>query len=75
MRFVRKKLRLEKSEKESSWKSFKDLMSWSAKYYRDDFPEIYTYIKPHEHKVLTISESNLDAEKLIAVLNKHQDYK
>lgn len=71
MRFVRKKLGLKKTEKEASWKSFKGLMSWSAKYYKDDFPEIYEYIKPHEHKVLTIAESNLDAEKIISVINKH----
>ena len=55
-RFVRRKLHLERSKKESIW-SLAKLLKWTEKFREKNLPEIYKALEPYSQKTIVIRNS------------------
>lgn len=55
-RFIRRKLGIEKSKKETL-KSLKDLLVWTNHYQKQNIPKIILFLEPYQHKVKIIDDT------------------
>ena len=63
MRFIKRKLRIEKGKKET-FKSLYNLLKWTNKYQNNNLKEIKKILKEYESKVIWISDSR-EIDKII----------
>ena len=64
-RFIRRKLGIEKSKKETL-KSLKDLLIWTNKYQKKNLPKIISFLEPYYEKVVIIDQ----VEKIFNYINQ-----
>jgi adenylate kinase family enzyme len=63
-RFIKRKLGLEKSKKETL-KSLKDLLVWTSNYQKAKIPKIFVFLESYKEKVILIQ----NAEKILDFIN------